>query len=256
MSTIKKHSEIILEQFGENTTLYKNSLLHSKNKDLEVITDCLVDKKEAVLVDLGAGSGHTSIACAPLVKWVISVDPSDDMLSTIISQAKSNNVTNIVTRKSFSESLPFSDGSVDIVVSRFSTHHWLDVRKSFMEISRVLKPGGLLIISDTVSPNAFLLDTWINSIELLRDRSHIRNYTLSQYNEFMQNNGLNVTDISNLSLNIDFDSWVERSGCKAEKLLMLRELMSSAPLEVREYYDIADNFSFTLDNAVLIATKS
>ena len=38
---------------------------------------------------------------------------------------------------------------MDNVVSTFSLHHWADPRGAFLEIHRVLKPGGQLLLMDT-----------------------------------------------------------------------------------------------------------
>lgn len=45
-------------------------------------------------------------------------------------------------------SLPFSDGSFDLVVSTFSIHHWPDPTAGLAEIWRVLRPGGRALIWD------------------------------------------------------------------------------------------------------------
>jgi SAM-dependent methyltransferase len=45
-------------------------------------------------------------------------------------------------------SLPFSDGSFDLVVSTFSMHHWADPTAGLAELGRVLHPGGRALIWD------------------------------------------------------------------------------------------------------------
>jgi SAM-dependent methyltransferase len=44
--------------------------------------------------------------------------------------------------------LPAEDGSVDLVVSTFSMHHWTDPGAGLTEIKRVLRPGGKALIWD------------------------------------------------------------------------------------------------------------
>jgi ubiquinone/menaquinone biosynthesis C-methylase UbiE len=51
------------------------------------------------------------------------------------------------------QALPFRDNYVDIVVSRGSFHFWADKKKSFSEIYRVLKPGGVAFIGRGFSEN-------------------------------------------------------------------------------------------------------
>ncbi len=45
-------------------------------------------------------------------------------------------------------SLPFETGSIDLVVSTLSLHHWPDAGAGFSEIARVLRPGGIALVYD------------------------------------------------------------------------------------------------------------
>jgi ubiquinone/menaquinone biosynthesis C-methylase UbiE len=45
-------------------------------------------------------------------------------------------------------SLPFGDGSFDLVVSTLSMHHWAEPTKGLAEIGRVLRPGGRALVWD------------------------------------------------------------------------------------------------------------
>jgi ubiquinone/menaquinone biosynthesis C-methylase UbiE len=45
-------------------------------------------------------------------------------------------------------SLPFPDGSFDVIVSSLSLHHWDEPRAAVPELARVLRPGGQVIIYD------------------------------------------------------------------------------------------------------------
>ena len=45
-------------------------------------------------------------------------------------------------------SLPFESGSIDLVVSTLSLHHWPNPGAGFAEIARVLRPGGVALVYD------------------------------------------------------------------------------------------------------------
>src|SRR3546814_11825145 len=76
---------------------------------------------------------------------------------------------------------PFADGEVDLVLCRYSTHHWQDPGQALREARRVLKPGGIAAFADVVSPGEPLLDTWLQMLEVLRDNSHVRNYSAAEW---------------------------------------------------------------------------
>ncbi|MFF5969974.1 class I SAM-dependent methyltransferase [Streptomyces sp. NPDC012769] len=46
------------------------------------------------------------------------------------------------------EDLPYPPATFDVVTSTVSFHHWHDQRRGIEEMSRVLKPGGRLVIAD------------------------------------------------------------------------------------------------------------
>jgi len=49
------------------------------------------------------------------------------------------------------------------------------------EARRVLKPGGRAVFMDAISPGPALLDTYLQAVELLRDPSHLRDYSLAEW---------------------------------------------------------------------------
>jgi len=62
---------------------------------------------------------------------------------------------NMKTCVAGSESIPYENGFFDKVYSTMAVHHYADQEKSFREIARVLKPGGVLVIGD-ISSRSFL----------------------------------------------------------------------------------------------------
>ena len=131
----------------------------------------------ARLLDLGSGGGHLSYYAAPHAASVTAYDLSDEMLAAVAQVAAERGLGNIATRQGAVEALPFAAQSFDIVATRLSAHHWHDVPAALREARRVLAPGGLLVVIDIVSPGPPLLDTHFQAIELLRDPSHVRDYS-------------------------------------------------------------------------------
>ncbi|MGR5674699.1 class I SAM-dependent methyltransferase, partial [Escherichia coli] len=67
-------------------------------------------------------------------------------------------------RQGYVESLPFADNAFDIVISRYSAHHWHDVGAALREVNRILKPGGRLIVMDVMSPGHPVRDVWLQTV--------------------------------------------------------------------------------------------
>jgi len=102
-------------------------------------------------VDLGCGPGHLAVKLAQQSPGlqVIGVDLSDEMLLQAKAYAQRAGVANRVSfRKGDAGQIPFPDGSLDLVVSTLSLHHWSDPAAVLNEIARVLRPGGSFLVFD------------------------------------------------------------------------------------------------------------
>jgi len=87
-------------------------------------------------LDVGCGTGYH----LGLVEDMVGLDPSKEMLEKASVKGK-----RLVLGKG--EHLPFPDGSFDTVLCLFSVLNVCDSEKVAVEIKRVLKPGGVAIVS-------------------------------------------------------------------------------------------------------------
>jgi 2-polyprenyl-3-methyl-5-hydroxy-6-metoxy-1,4-benzoquinol methylase len=98
-------------------------------------------------LDLGAGRGISSYALARDGWSVTALEPDPSPLvgaEAIRSLVKETGLP-IHVVSDYSETLPFSDGSFDLVHCRQVLHHAQDLLQTCREIGRVLKPGGMMI---------------------------------------------------------------------------------------------------------------
>ncbi len=104
------------------------------------------------VLDVGCGTGTLAIEVALRVGRegrVAGIDPGTDQIAWARSKAARHNVQ-IDFQVGVIEHLPFPDQTFDVVLSTLMMHH-LPVslkRKGLAEITRVLKPGGRLVIAD------------------------------------------------------------------------------------------------------------
>ncbi len=106
-----------------------------------------VEDDERVL-DVGCGTGNLAVSLAldhPGAS-VNGIDFSPGMISA--AREKLPPGVNVVFRVAAAEELPFGDGEFDLVYSTLSFHHWEDRTKGLAECTRVLRPGGRLIVID------------------------------------------------------------------------------------------------------------
>lgn len=105
-------------------------------------------------LDVGCGNGAAPIHLAKkfgLNVVGVDVDPGQ------IQEAKRSGrpIENVEFITLDGVQLPFEDGEFDIVATNKVMHHIPDWERAFMELQRVLAPGGYLIFSDLVFPPWF-----------------------------------------------------------------------------------------------------
>ncbi|GGH08220.1 class I SAM-dependent methyltransferase [Silvibacterium dinghuense] len=249
------HSEKTDDQFGRTANAYLSSTVHSQGPDLIAIAEKFTGAAKASVLDLGCGAGHVSFTIAPHAASVVACDLSARMLQVVREEAERRGLENITTRPGKAEQLPFADASFDWVCTRYSAHHWQDVSQAIGEVRRVLKPGGGFLVVDTCAPANPLLDTHMQTLELLRDGSHIRNYTLAEWRGMLEAQGFQIRAHQSWKIDLAFQSWVERMQTPALHVEALRSLLKNAPQEVRDYFHVAEDGSFQSDSLLIEARR-
>jgi ubiquinone/menaquinone biosynthesis C-methylase UbiE len=249
-----RHENSVQQSFGSQAREYLKSEVHSQGADLELLKALVAQSQPAAILDLGCGAGHASFALAPLAREVLAYDLLDAMLSVVASEAQERQLANIRTEQGSVERLPFPDARFDWVVSRFSAHHWRNVGQALAEVRRVLKPGGQVCFIDTVGGPEPLFDTYFQALEVLRDPSHVRNYTGREWLDLFHEASLPAKVIERGRTRLEFASWVKRIGTAPDRVAAIKSLWAAAPAEVREYYAVHDDLSFEIDVTAFHAT--
>ena len=239
--------------YGPRAQDYVTSKDHSTGEDLDQIETELRSANLSRALDLGCGGGHVSYRAAPYVGSVIACDVTQGMLDIVTKEAARRGLNNITVEKAAAESLPFADGAFDAVLSRFTTHHWPDMEAGLRHARRVLKQGGRAIFIDVFAPAERVLDTHLQTIELLRDVSHVRNYAMAEWLAALARSGFAIERMSTRKMRMEFPAWVARTRTPEAHVGAIRSLQQGAQAIVTDYFDIGPDGSFNLDAATFIA---
>jgi ubiquinone/menaquinone biosynthesis C-methylase UbiE len=250
MSTVGL-KDSIQSQFNQAAANYSTSPIHAAGTDLtEMLKAAELNGQEQVL-DAGSGTGHTALFFAPHVAQIIAFDLSEKMLGQGRKLAEDRGITNIEFRRGDVEHLPFADASFDLITTRLSAHHWPNLLTALREFRRVMRPNGRLLVSDIVSWDDYVLDTHLQTVELLRDPSHVRDHSLSQWLELLAQAGFESEVTYSWEVFIEYASWIKRINTPEQHAVMIRTLLAQAPSEVKSVLKVQPDSSFTIQGGLI-----
>ena len=252
---VKQH---IQSRFAHVAANYRSSAVHAVGVDLDLMVKESPMTPDCVVLDAGCGAGHTAMAFAPHVRRVIACDFTQSMLDQVAALANERAIANVVTQLADVEQLPFPDKRLDIVASRYSAHHWLYPERALAEFRRVLKSGGVFVISDIMAQDDYAQDTFLQCFELLRDPSHVRDYRISEWLRMMESAGFQTEVLHRFDLKLHFATWTKRMATPAANANMIKTLFGTASIDIKHAFKIpdrinSDDFDFYIPGAVLKA---
>jgi ubiquinone/menaquinone biosynthesis C-methylase UbiE len=231
---------------------------HKSGRELQLVVDFAAPAGTERVLDIGTGAGHTGLALAPRVLSVVLTDPVQTMLATARRLFTEAGIRNAEFVEAVAERLPFPDASFDIVTTRLAAHHFDDTALAIREVARVLRPGGVFILVDTLAPDDSASAAYQDEVERLRDPTHRRIYTLREWIAFCEEAGLRIGKTEVVRKTHDFEPWLSRGGEDAATQERVRARFLDAPASaVRDLEIVADNgtvVSFT-DRKLVLATR-
>lgn len=120
-----------------------------------VANEVVARQPHGTVVDIGCGPGHLAVELGQRAPGltVVGVDISADMIAQARDAAAQAGLgARVRFEVADGAALPFTDGSVDLVVSTLSMHHWAQVVAVLTELARVVRPGGQVRIYDVWRP--------------------------------------------------------------------------------------------------------
>lgn len=186
----KNHFDNQAKIYDETNTAYYSKYPKISCKD---IAQRLKHTEYQSLLDIGCGTGYL---IDMLIRQKDAVYYGLDLSPQMLNIAKNKLPQSVFLTEGSAESLPYEDNTFDIVTCIQSFHHYPKPEKAMSEAYRVLKNGGLYIISDTGMGN-------------------YPKFIYNIYNNFIVKN-LNTGDFAAYSIR-DIQSLMTASGFEIEK---------------------------------------
>lgn len=162
---------------------------------LERIVKALKIKDGSKVLDLGTGTGYVAFEIANKYNMaqVIGLDIVEEALKENRKKVAEKRLQNIDFISYDGMTFPFEDDFFDVIVTRYSLHHFPDIEHTFQELARVLKKGGQLFIVDP-TPNDDDKSRFVDAYMRMKPDGHIKYYTKDEFCELAQSVGMILDD--------------------------------------------------------------
>lgn len=228
-------------QFDRQASCYGGGHILRDVSDVAAALDAIDAAKLTPALDVATGAGHVAAYLAARGIEVTAADISEGMLAETSKLAKERNLR-ISTRQHTAEQLPYADGSFGLVTCRVAAHHFASVRDFLHEALRVLRPGGWLLVIDGAAPdNAPQAEDWLHRVEKLRDPSHGRFLSASDWRSLAEETGFRVLQCETRPFKQPDLEWHFRTaGTPEDNRRAVLELVADAPAEARRVLGVGE----------------
>ena len=160
--------------------------LHADETEVEARICELLDVENGdLLVDMGTGTGRVLELLADRFARAIGIDTNQQMLAYARARTQGPSFSHVQVRHGDICNLLLHDGTAEAVIMHQVLHYLPDPRRAIAEATRILKPGGRLLIIDFAA----------HTVDRLRDEfAHQRlGFAADQMVSWLRDAGLDVT---------------------------------------------------------------
>jgi ubiquinone/menaquinone biosynthesis C-methylase UbiE len=250
---------LVQSRFGAVAAEYLTSKVHASGQDLAWLVEAATLTGFERVLDVGTGAGHTAFALAPHSARVVALDLTRPMLEVAQNEGEVRQLTNISYLEGDAQAIPCEDGSFDVVACRKASHHFPRIRQAVQEWARVVKPGGKLLLVDSISPEEPELDLFLHEIEILRDPSHVRSQRISEWRILLEGAGFVLNTVREWGIVLDVADWTQRMRTPPEVVTVIEQRLRTASPATDACLRIEEHngaLTFTLPTVFIVGIKA
>ena len=102
--------------------------------------------RDGIALDIGSGPGLLSVALAQRSDLVVVALDADPAMSRIARTTAAGSAGRVIPVTGDVHCMPVRDNTVSLIVSRGSIYFWENRPRAFLEIERILRPGGVAYV--------------------------------------------------------------------------------------------------------------
>ena len=215
------HRALTIDQFSKQAVPFASLPGHSIS--LDILTGLSRPSASDEVVDIACGPGIVACHFAPLVRHIMGLDITPEMIRQAEAAQKARGLTNMAWQVAPAEPLPLEDNSFSLAITRYSFHHFQHPDKVFAEMLRVCRPGGRILIADVAQPDDKVAA--YDQIELLRDPSHVHALSRTEFDNLFASPMIEHVRFSEYKIDMSVESQLAASFPVPGGAERIRELL-------------------------------
>ena len=242
------HKALVRQEFTQQAHAYAaNPSIsdHSRLIRLVQAVQAAHPKPNARVLDVATGPGYIALTFAEAGCEVIGIDLTEAPLSIAEQLRQARGLTNVRFQLADAEHLPFAEQEFDIVVSRFALHHCEDPQRVLTEMARVCRVQGMIVIEDLVVSEHPARAAYQNRLEQLRDPSHTRALSISEFLALFTTSKLEVEQLYTDHLTPSVEQWLTNAHTPHDQAKQVQ-----AMIQQDELHDLSGTHPFRQNEAV------
>ena len=220
------HDDALASAFDGQAARFERAPVQSDPERLKLLIRAADFYPDSLVLDAGCGPGLVSGALLDAGHRVVGVDLSAEMIARARSRCAAHE-----DRARFQQGSLFDvelTGPFDASISRYVLHHVTDPEAFIRRQIDLLRPGGVLVVSDHTTDPDFGRAERHQEFERARDTTHTRNFPPGAIVDLLARLGLGSIGLTEVAFTLDFDEWFDR-GTPAEPKEAVRSRLRSAP---------------------------
>ncbi|KAF0243634.1 MAG: methylase involved in ubiquinone/menaquinone [Planctomycetota bacterium] len=216
------------DSFGPAATRYVRSTSHSDPVSLARMCALAGASRDRLALDLACGGGHSTWALAQAGCRVVALDGTPEMLAGCGEEGKKRGLT-FERAQGDAHRIPFRSGTFDIVVCRIAAHHFSNPLAALREISRVMHRKSRFYLFDLSAPDSEPIGRWLDTIETLRDPSHVCCWSTRAWEGLALGAGLRIVHSARYRRQYDMGAWLGRMNVEEKVNNEIRDRVRAVP---------------------------